>query len=384
MTTVSFDPAVYEQLLLAKDSLVKASTPEPFSTSKTSNWVAKNGGLPDYIQHLAHGILRSSKGKKTESEAIHIAIGLCENPPDNWDENAKAAARKAHGEWEALKAKNAAKKGTNMSQVDWSDVGADTGDVSFDPNRYQLELAGAREDLDLSVVFDEAKHPRLHGKFAKSFSSIGKQGTATAEVKNGILHLPEGAHTESNFSHAVMKATKDLPAGHHVKVHGSGIIVKHEGDGKFNEFDPDTKRHLSTPKYQNHSGRVIGRIRDWHDFRMTAPDLQKRLTRIQQEHSQEAKSLKTKSDAHKQFAKDVRGATHEIDDSFDENGGGMFSADLKHPESGAAVHIIGEDGMVSHSVKDTKGRHHWHDTASSAIEAARRDDATHKAGEAVR
>lgn len=30
-------------------SLAKASTPEPFSASRTSNWVARVGGLPPYI-----------------------------------------------------------------------------------------------------------------------------------------------------------------------------------------------------------------------------------------------------------------------------------------------------------------------------------------------
>lgn len=90
----------------AADSLMKASTPEPFSKSKTSNWVARAGGLPDYIQHLAHGIVRSGK---TESEAIHIAVGLVQHPPAGWDANAHAAAKKAAAEWEAKKAANAAK-----------------------------------------------------------------------------------------------------------------------------------------------------------------------------------------------------------------------------------------------------------------------------------
>lgn len=44
--------------------------------------------------------------------------------------------------------------------------------MTFDFNRYQLELSAARQTtLDLSfanIIFDEAKHPRLHGKFAAS------------------------------------------------------------------------------------------------------------------------------------------------------------------------------------------------------------------------
>jgi hypothetical protein len=91
----------------AADSLVKAATPQPFSASKTSNWIARLGGLPDYIQHLAHGIQRSGK---SVSEAIEIAVGLVQHPPAKWDANAKAAAKIAAGQWAALRARNAAKK----------------------------------------------------------------------------------------------------------------------------------------------------------------------------------------------------------------------------------------------------------------------------------
>jgi hypothetical protein len=43
-----------------------------FSTSKTSNWVARTGGLPTYILEVAHALIR---GGKTESEAIGMAVG---------------------------------------------------------------------------------------------------------------------------------------------------------------------------------------------------------------------------------------------------------------------------------------------------------------------
>jgi hypothetical protein len=85
-------------------------TPSPFSASKTSNWVARGGGLPSYIQHIAKAIVR---GGKSESEAISIAIGTCKR----WaaggggvSPEVKAAAAKAIAQWEALKAKNAGKE----------------------------------------------------------------------------------------------------------------------------------------------------------------------------------------------------------------------------------------------------------------------------------
>lgn len=92
----------------AADSLAKASSPEPFSTSKMSNWVARKGGLPPYVQHIAHDIME--KRGKTESEAIQIAIGVVKNPPASWDANAKAAAAKAAGEWEAKKGSSKVKE----------------------------------------------------------------------------------------------------------------------------------------------------------------------------------------------------------------------------------------------------------------------------------
>lgn len=82
-------------------SLAKASTPEPFSTSKTSNWVARRGGLPPYVQHIAHDLMADPKHPRTESEAIKLAIGIVENPPAAWGAEAKAAAAKAAAEWKA-------------------------------------------------------------------------------------------------------------------------------------------------------------------------------------------------------------------------------------------------------------------------------------------
>lgn len=78
-------------------------TPKPFSTSKTSNWVARAGGLPHYIQNIAHAIQR---GGKTESEAISIAIGTCKRWAAGGGKvspEVRAAAGKAIAEWEAKK-----------------------------------------------------------------------------------------------------------------------------------------------------------------------------------------------------------------------------------------------------------------------------------------
>lgn len=91
------------------DSVAKARTPEPFSTSKTSNWIARVGGLPPYFQHVAHGIMESGKPR---SEAIKIAIGRVEDwaaGKGNVDAGTRAASRIAVKEWAEKRAKNAAK-----------------------------------------------------------------------------------------------------------------------------------------------------------------------------------------------------------------------------------------------------------------------------------
>src|SRR5438105_13989762 len=94
----------------AADSLAKASKPEPWSRSKTSNWVARSGGLPSYIQHISHDL--HEKRGMTESRAIQMAVGIVKNwcsGKGKVDKNTRAAACKAVGQWEKLKAKNAAK-----------------------------------------------------------------------------------------------------------------------------------------------------------------------------------------------------------------------------------------------------------------------------------
>jgi hypothetical protein len=84
-------------------------TPSPFSTSKTSNWVARVGGLPAYIQNVAKGIIKSGH---SESQAIQMAIGVMKNWASGRGKvspEVRAAAAKALAEWEAKKAASHAK-----------------------------------------------------------------------------------------------------------------------------------------------------------------------------------------------------------------------------------------------------------------------------------
>ena len=91
------------------DSLRKAMTPEPFSTSRTSNWVARNGGLPPYVQHIAHDLME--KRGKDEQTAIRMAIGIVKRwarGGGNVDAGTKAAASLAVSQWMAMRGRAAA------------------------------------------------------------------------------------------------------------------------------------------------------------------------------------------------------------------------------------------------------------------------------------
>lgn len=102
--------------------MAKAMTPEPFSTSKTSNWVARVGGLPPYIQHVAHDLVE--KGH-SESHAIEMAVGIIKN----WAHGHNGKGGKVHGDtqaaaqlalkqWEEKKARAHMKEGLGIKATD--------------------------------------------------------------------------------------------------------------------------------------------------------------------------------------------------------------------------------------------------------------------------
>jgi peptidoglycan hydrolase-like protein with peptidoglycan-binding domain len=120
----------------AAGSLMKASTHKHGLEKKkgrSDNWVERTGPgggggqLPAYIQHIALAIRK--KGKST-SRAIAIAIGTVKRwarGGGNVDANTRAAAAKALAEWEAMKAKNKAKKvaeaeGLDIAEFNWREV----------------------------------------------------------------------------------------------------------------------------------------------------------------------------------------------------------------------------------------------------------------------
>lgn len=79
--------------------------------SPKKNWVEKAGGLPSYIEKIANA-LHTEKGMDI-SRAISVAVGRVKKwaaGGGDVDADTRAKAAKAVAEWEALKAKNKARK----------------------------------------------------------------------------------------------------------------------------------------------------------------------------------------------------------------------------------------------------------------------------------
>jgi hypothetical protein len=88
---------------MAKDSLIKASTPEPVGPKPL--WHKPGMHLPFYIEHIANDIRERGH---SEGEAIAIAISAVKK----WaaggkkvDKNTRIASAKAVAEWNADKAR---------------------------------------------------------------------------------------------------------------------------------------------------------------------------------------------------------------------------------------------------------------------------------------
>lgn len=88
------------------------------------NWIertgpgGRGGSLPNYVCKIAKGVMKSGKSK---SQAISIAIGQIKKwakGGDDVDADTRAKAAKALAQWNALKAKNKAKRLVKASHVD--------------------------------------------------------------------------------------------------------------------------------------------------------------------------------------------------------------------------------------------------------------------------
>lgn len=145
----------------------------PFSTSRTSNYVARGGGLPDYVRGVAHALLRTGRAK-TESQAIQMAIGVLENWASGRGKvrpQVRAAAAKAVAEFHALPAKARAMSLAN-----------DVDGAVMQINAHQLVDLANGQTIDLTTSFASVDDgPRVTTSAnigTKQMRSLVKQGKA--------------------------------------------------------------------------------------------------------------------------------------------------------------------------------------------------------------
>jgi hypothetical protein len=150
--------------LIGEPLLEAGKSPEPFSHSKTSNWVARAGGLPTFIQHVAHDILESKGGISTVSAAIAAAISQARK----WAAKGNKEAAAAIAEWERKRAGNAA-KGAGKAVTEEEFIAA-------------LELAEQRLAL-VDETLGEGASVRL------AVSSVDGPAGALAETVRGDIEL---------------------------------------------------------------------------------------------------------------------------------------------------------------------------------------------------
>lgn len=171
---------------MAKDSLSKASTPEPVGPKPLWHKKGPQWHLPYYIQHIANDLISAGHG---ESQAIAIAIGTVKR----WargggkvDSNTRAAASKALAEWEKLKSE--AHGSHKLSR----------GDSMESPLEKVVRLASQPSITELVLALAKTAPPKPGSKGKKPYGNV-----EYADPKNGKYPIdPE--HVEAAWSYINM------------------------------------------------------------------------------------------------------------------------------------------------------------------------------------
>lgn len=138
-------------------------------SSPGSNWVQKEGGLPDYICRIAKAIKKTGK---TTSQAIAIAVSRVKvwASGKGVDGKTQAKAAAAVAQWEKLKGKAHADNKVAASNTDLNDLYeimynmlAEVDDLYFDDT--QLALAATFEDCTPKPLGQIVALSRTHKEF---------------------------------------------------------------------------------------------------------------------------------------------------------------------------------------------------------------------------
>lgn len=212
---------------------------KPFSSSKTSNWVARAGGLPEYFRAVAHAFQR--KGLST-SEAIQRAIGIVED----WaagrrgvSKETQARAAAAVAEWNEKRAKAKVSKDMSTDSADDSStlppndaseesMAENDNDQTINKDDLDPEVVAYIEGLedtvdeltekvtksDEKVAATEAKVTELQGQIEKM---VPKDDDADAEIQKSLLEkadpalraLIEKSQKEAEEATSIAKAERE-------------------------------------------------------------------------------------------------------------------------------------------------------------------------------
>lgn len=188
---------------------------KPFSDSKTSNWVARAGGLPTYIQHVAHALVKNGHD---ESKAIGMAVGVVKN----WSEGKggvhkaiKAAAAKAMAEWEA-------KKGASHAVSESAYVGMTQLARAEEAYFVVIDVGSAIGGAALAEILDEARTTPVEelGEFERLVAESAALVEATpnwmlpvAATRPGFKPVKPEKPKSSIYSYAHKRAPKGTPGG---------------------------------------------------------------------------------------------------------------------------------------------------------------------------
>lgn len=224
-------------------------------------------------------------------------------------------------------------------------------DIAFDPAKFSLHLSVARAehgvpagglDLDFSnIVFDEAKHPRLHGKFAKAFGAADAHGFTHGGV--------ESVRPGKTDRHAFADLDHDW-----AKPNGSAFIHGHKDAYGGATLEHDNKTGMTTVRLQKQTGDAIANVSHADPaeaVKLAAARRDKYMANFDKKHPGEGPARANPDDA--QFAKkigDVVTAVH---------GQSYKKGTITERKNGVGAHQIFANKNRGDALR-TLGRYHPH------------------------
>ena len=237
-----------------------------FSTSTTSNWVARTGGLPTYILEVAHALIRSGH---PEGEAIGLAVGTMKRWASGGGSvtpKVRAAAAAALAEFEA-KAK-ASKIGSAVKDA--------AKDGSKDESvKKELELVEKGAWLETIVnanglgILNDLPDPALDESFTK-LGVLEKRRMERAAAKKAIkpdADLDSDVEDKKDKSDVIdpanrlirmrLRAAKTAPIGLNLTGAAGGVTMA-TGAASTDVSKSSDGRHVRTPSGAKYFGVPIG------------------------------------------------------------------------------------------------------------------------------